>query len=207
MTGLRERKKRATRDALSLAALRLAVERGGLDNVLVEDIADAAGVSPRTFNNYFGSKAEAIVSRMVDRIDRVGEVLLARPADEPLWDAITEAVLDQYRHVDSVPTPEWLAGIGQVLSSPALAGEFLKTSRGMQRSLSDAIAKRIGGDDLGMFPDILAGAVAAAHQVATDYWMRADPPVSMLELVEQALNQLASLQDLRTGAGRCSPAS
>ena len=44
--GLRERKKVATRRALGLAAMRLAVERG-LENVLVEDIAEAAGVSTR----------------------------------------------------------------------------------------------------------------------------------------------------------------
>ncbi|HEY5017289.1 MAG TPA: helix-turn-helix domain-containing protein, partial [Streptosporangiaceae bacterium] len=57
--GLRERKKLATRQALGAAAMRLAIERG-LENVLVEDIAAAADVSPRTFNNYFASKYEAI---------------------------------------------------------------------------------------------------------------------------------------------------
>ena len=57
--GLRERKKLATRQALGTAAMQLAVERG-LENVLVEDIAAAADVSPRTFNNYFASKYEAI---------------------------------------------------------------------------------------------------------------------------------------------------
>src|SRR5580698_6176379 len=57
--GLRERKKVATRKALGMAAMRLAVERG-LEHVLVEDIAEAAGVSARTFNNYFASKYEAI---------------------------------------------------------------------------------------------------------------------------------------------------
>ena len=51
MTGLRERKKRETRDASSKAAVQLPLERG-LDNVRVEDIAEAAGVSPRTFDNY-----------------------------------------------------------------------------------------------------------------------------------------------------------
>jgi hypothetical protein len=45
--GLRDRKKLATRDAISAAALRLALQHGP-DNVRVNDIAEAAGVSPRT---------------------------------------------------------------------------------------------------------------------------------------------------------------
>src|SRR5262245_3983248 len=72
--GLRERKKVATRRALGIAAMRLAVERG-LDNVLVEDIADAAGVSARTFNNYFASKNEAICAVGFDRAMRIGAAL------------------------------------------------------------------------------------------------------------------------------------
>ena len=48
--GLRERKKIATRQALAVAATRLAADRG-LENVLVEDIAEAVGVSARTLNN------------------------------------------------------------------------------------------------------------------------------------------------------------
>jgi AcrR family transcriptional regulator len=68
--GLRERKKAQTRAALSWAALRLTVEHG-FNNVKVEDIAEAAGVSPRTFNNYFSSKGEAIVARHLDRCLRI----------------------------------------------------------------------------------------------------------------------------------------
>ena len=67
--------------------MRLAVERG-LDNVLVEDIAAAADVSTRTFNNYFASKYEAISALMLDRSYRIGEALRARPAGEGLWEAI-----------------------------------------------------------------------------------------------------------------------
>src|SRR5258705_13912994 len=91
-TGLRERKKQATRQALSLAAMRLAIERG-LENVLIEDIAAEVGVSPRTFNNYFSSKHEAICGLAVDRAHRIGVELSTRPAAEPLWDPITHAVL------------------------------------------------------------------------------------------------------------------
>ena len=58
--GMRERKKLATREALSAAALRLALEHGP-ENVRVDDIAEAAGVSPRTYNNYFSSREQAIM--------------------------------------------------------------------------------------------------------------------------------------------------
>src|ERR1044072_6603651 len=75
--GLRERKKRETKAALSWAALHLSVERG-YGNVLVEDIAPDAGVSPRTFNNYFGSKAEAIVWRHLDRAHAMSGLLRER---------------------------------------------------------------------------------------------------------------------------------
>jgi AcrR family transcriptional regulator len=81
--GLRERKKQQTREALSWAALRLAIDRG-LGNVLVEDIAAEAGVSPRTFNNYFSSKAEAITWRHLNRARRTAD-LPVTSAPPPTW--------------------------------------------------------------------------------------------------------------------------
>ena len=97
--GLRERKKVATRKALGMAAMRLAVERG-LEHVLVEDIAEAAGVSARTFNNYFASKYEAICALGFDRAMRIGAALRERPAGEDLWPAIMAAVMSEYGAAD-----------------------------------------------------------------------------------------------------------
>src|SRR6516164_9877825 len=85
--GLRERKRRETRAALSLAALRLCVQRGWED-VTVDDIAAAANVSPRTFRNYFSTKAEALAAGHLERMLRIADELRARPAGEPLWTAI-----------------------------------------------------------------------------------------------------------------------
>jgi AcrR family transcriptional regulator len=209
--GLRERKKQATRHALALAALRLTVERG-FDGVLVEDIAAEVGVSPRTFNNYFASKAEAICALAVDRAQRVGEALRARPAAEPLWDAITAALLAEFGGSsvpEHVPDRVWIDGLRLVLTTPAMQGEYLRGQAAMQQALSAAITERLGGhlpgdhlpgnhlpgdhlpDDL--LPDVIGGAVAAACDVATHRWLWADPPVPLTPLLRRALTHLTDL--------------
>src|SRR5262245_55795084 len=126
--GLRERKKRETRLALSLAAARLVRERGW-DNVTIEDIAAAANVSDRTFRNYFSSKAEAIASRHLDRTLQIADELRERPVDEPLWDSIVKVVLAQYRtpreQRPSERDPDADA-LRAVMAEPAMQGEILK---------------------------------------------------------------------------------
>ena len=188
--GLRERKKLATRRALGMAAVRLAVERG-LDNVLVEDIAEAAGVSTRTFNNYFSSKYEAICSLQYNRALRIGTALRARPAGEPLWEAISHAVVPEF--ADRLPDEDWMAGVRLVVSSPVLRGEALKVQGAAQYDLATAIAERTGADmATDMFPRILAGANAAALQAATERWLHSDPPVPVRPVIEEALARLAA---------------
>jgi AcrR family transcriptional regulator len=201
--GLRERKKVATRKALGIAAMRLAVERG-LDNVLVEDIADAAGVSPRTFNNYFSSKHEAICALGFDRAMRIGAALRERPAGEPLWDAITAAVMSEYGSADRALGEDWMTGVRLVTQEPALRGEYLKVQAMTQYSLAEAIGLRMGlkpaaggsgGSPLrvngSMFPRILAAAVTAAVQAAMERWLHADPPTALAPLIRRGLQQLA----------------
>jgi AcrR family transcriptional regulator len=189
--GLRERKKLATRQALGVAAMRLAIERG-LDNVLVEDIAEAAGVSARTFNNYFASKYEAICALAFDRAVRIGTALLERPADERLWTAITNAVMSEYGGADRALEEDWMAGVRLVTSTPALRGESLKVQAMTQRSLAEAIAVRSGSKTgATMFPRILAAAVMAAVQAALETWLYADPPTALAPLIRRGLRQLA----------------
>jgi len=185
--GLRERKKLATRRALGVAAMRLAVQRG-LDNVLVDDIAAEAGVSARTFNNYFASKYEAICALAMDRGRQTGVALAARPPAEPIMEAIANAVLEPYAAAERPPDRDWIDGIRLVFRSPALQGEYLRTQYATQQALAQAIAVRTGADPADMLPAILAGAVAAATQVAIDRWLHADPPAALAPLVRRALN-------------------
>ena len=191
MAGLRERKKLATRQALSSAALRLAIERG-LDNVTIEDITAEADVALRTFRNYFASKHEAVAAIGADRARRIGMSLLGRPAGEPLWEALTHAVLEHYEGTDRAFSRDTMAALRQVLQTPAMRGEYLKVNFEMQNALAAAIAERTGTDlEADMFPQVLAGAVTAASQVAIRRWYAADPPEPLRPILERALRQLA----------------
>jgi AcrR family transcriptional regulator len=192
LPGRRERKKLATRHALSAAALQLATERG-LENVTIEDITARADVALRTFRNYFASKYEAICAVAADRAGQIGAALLERPASEPLWDALINAVLQHYQGADQPFSQELMAAIKLVVFSPAIRGEYLKINAGMQDVLAAAIGERTGIDTAtDMYPQILAGAVIAATHVAIGRWFRADPPEPLLPMIELALRQLAS---------------
>ena len=191
-SGLRERKKVATRQALGEAAMRLAVERG-LDKVLVEDIADAAGVSARTFNKYFASKYEAICALQQARAQGIGDELRARPPGEPLWESVTHAVLSQFGPADRAPDKDWIARIRLVITTPALVGEYLKVQGMAQYHLAEAIAERVGTSlETDMFPRIMAGAVSAAMQAAMERWLHSDPPVPLAPLIRESFRQFAA---------------
>lgn len=185
-SGLRERKKIATREALSAAAFRLALERGA-ENVRVDDIAEAAGVSPRTYNNYFSSREEAIMAAVVaERASRIGAALLARPADEPFADAVVEAVVEQYCE----PSGDALV---LITSAPALRAEFVEAVATIEQPLAAAIADRTGSTDE-LATAVLAAAVSAAARVAVERWIRRPgkgmfvvPTGSLPDLLREAL--------------------
>lgn len=165
--GLRDRKKQATREALREAALRLAVERGP-DQVRVEDIAEAAGVSPRTYNNYFASREQAIVSAVTaDREARIAAAVAARPAGVRLADAVTEAVVEQYAKAGEHEREALLL----ITTRSALLDAFLDTTAGIEAPLTAVIAERLG-DNGANTARVLAASVAAAVRIALEGWLR-----------------------------------
>jgi AcrR family transcriptional regulator len=193
--GLRERKKQETRIALSWAAVRLTVERG-LANVRIEDIAAEAGVSLRTFRNYFSSKAEAIAAREVDRSLAIAAELRARPADEPLWPAIRASIESQMalgvegHGGDQPPDQRWLAGIRLMVTEPSLQGEMARAYAAASEEFAAAVADRTGTH--GLYPHLVAEVVGAARAAASAEWLRGDPPRSMTALLSEALDQITA---------------
>lgn len=166
-TGLREQKKQATREALSAAALRLALERGP-DNVRVDDIAEAAGVSPRTYNNYFSSREQAIVAAVTsEREARVAAAVADRPDGVGLADAVVEAIVDQY----TAPGEPGRDALLLITTRPALRDAFVETTTAIEHPLTDAIAERLGDTDPHT-ARVLAASVAAAVRVALEQWLQ-----------------------------------
>lgn len=194
--GLREAKKLQTRAALSWAAIRLIVERGA-DNVLVEDIANAAGVSPRTFNNYFSSKGEAVAARHLDRSVRMAHELRERPADEPLWTAIRQAMLAQLEPGPEVvdhpvaDREQWVVGLRAMMQAPSLQAEMLRAGAVAEAEIAAAVAARTGTDvERDLYPSLVAAAVTAANNVCQQHFIRSGGTTDMKELLTAALTQL-----------------
>jgi AcrR family transcriptional regulator len=69
----------------------------------VENIAAAADVSPRTFNNYFSSKEEAFVFLWIERTERIAATLRERPRDRSLAVSLTQAFVAQYSRSTRAP--------------------------------------------------------------------------------------------------------
>ncbi|AQT81333.1 TetR family transcriptional regulator [Mycolicibacterium litorale] len=190
--GLRERKKAETRRALSDAALHLAFERG-LENVTRDDIAERAGVSLRTFNNYFAGKYEALAYRQVERMRRSIVAFRERPADEPLWTAISATVLEPLvaEGADGVaPTREQLAEIRKL----SLAAEVRTAlSKELTAEWIEAIAERTGTDPVrDMYPRLVAAVIRAVAEAATDAYLAADPPVPAVSLLRRGFADVAA---------------
>lgn len=187
-TGWREQKKRATREALRDAALRLAMEHGP-DNVRVDDIAEAAGVSPRTYNNYFASRDQAIVAAVAaEREARVAAAVAARPPDVRLADAVVDAIVEQYTD----PGDHGRDALLLITTRPALRAAFVDTASAMELPLTDVIAARLRDGDRDT-ARVLAASVAAAVRIALERWIHAtatSPTTGGLVVVNGSLPDL-----------------
>ncbi|WP_430785814.1 TetR family transcriptional regulator [Actinoplanes sp. G11-F43] len=140
-TGLRERKKAKTRAAIRENAMRL-FEEQGFAATTVEQIAEAAEVSPSTFFRYFPAKEDVI---LVDDVDAVlVEGIRTQPPEVPPVEAIRAAM----RAVVSEMSPEtWEFERRRqllVLGVPELRARMLQQMTGSIDLIAGVIAERAG---------------------------------------------------------------
>jgi AcrR family transcriptional regulator len=190
-SGLRERKKLATRLALHEAALRLVAERG-LDHVSVDDIAARADVSPRTFFNYFSSKDDAVLGLDPDAMHRQVRALLDRPAGESPVEALRAVAREQALEMAG-ETEVWPLRLTVIDAHPVLIGRLAAMFGESERAMAAAIAERTGtrfGVDV--YPTLLAGVAGVAMRTALHRWHATDFTASLPALVDEAWDVLAA---------------
>jgi AcrR family transcriptional regulator len=190
--GLRERKKLDTRKALSDAAAELAFQRG-FEKITRDDIAAKAGVSVRTFSNYFAGKYDALAYRQIERVRRSLAALRERSHDEPLWDAITAAVLEPLEAegaAEFVPSSAQQAEIRKLLLAPEIR---MVVSKEVFADWVDAIAARTGTHPVNdIYPRLVVGVVRAVTEAAIDTYIHADPPVHFVTLLRRGFADVAA---------------
>lgn len=185
---LRERKRTRTRLMIQTEALRLFAEKGYAQTT-VEEIADAAAISPRTFFRYFPSKEDVV---MWDEYDPLAlELLEARPADEPLAESFRAVIRESLAGLLRNDPERLLDRIRLFATVPELRARFLdEQTQGIEQVARFLETKRgTLGDELRL--QVVGAALLAAVSVALDRWQKDDGKSDLLALLDRATDALA----------------
>ena len=170
VTSRRELNKAATRLAITDAALGL-LRSQGPGNFTVEDIADAAGISRRTFFNYFGSTEAAIAAVTFGFLDKALQQFRLRPAGEPFLESARAALVELADPMTVAPLAE-LYSLGQ--ANPQLSRSELEAWDHCTAEIISAARERAGagsGVELDeLYLRALAGSVISCGKAAMDVW-------------------------------------
>ncbi|MFC8373215.1 MULTISPECIES: TetR/AcrR family transcriptional regulator [unclassified Streptomyces] len=207
--GLRERKKRATRAALAEAAVRLAAEHGA-EKVTVEAISAAAGVSVRTFFNYFDTRDDAFVVIDADAGARMRQAVLDAPAALSPLQALREALAAELAEAEQ-QHELWRLHAQVVHASPHLLVRTLGAHMADETGLAEAVAARIraGGPTasvsppacatdeerrgaLDLYPRLLAAVAGTAVRTSVEHWSARPEEAAFLDVFQEVFALLAA---------------
>jgi AcrR family transcriptional regulator len=153
MEGLRERKKRQTREAIAAAALELFRARG-FDSVTVAEVAAAADVSEKTVFNYFPSKEDLVFSTSEDKLAARADAIRDRVPGVPLSRLFAAETMAFLEALEDGPLDELIGLPMLVRSSPALRDRLLLA---WERETATLVAAVTDDED-----DLVAEAVVRA---------------------------------------------
>ncbi|MEV6519188.1 TetR family transcriptional regulator [Micromonospora chalcea] len=188
--GLRDRKKRQTRAALSAAALRLVAERG-LDQVTVEEISEAADVSARTFFNYFPSKDEALLGDQPTDREVLAARVVAAPPEVSAFDALRLAFGDVVEAIEA-DREVWLLRLRVIAANPSLLPRLISGNAETEQVIVAAVAARLGLDPGHGHPTLVTTVAGAVFRTALMQWVERPDTTTLRELTAQAFAAVAA---------------
>lgn len=163
--GLRDRKKIQTRDAIRREAMRL-IEQNGYANTTVEQIAEAAEVSPSTFFRYFPSKEMVMMANDLDLVTI--KALEQQPANMPSLQAFRRALEIT---MATLSEDEWRferSRLRMVLSIPELKAAQFDEYRRTVTALTEADCRRTGREPDDFEVRVFVGALAGGLMAVLD---------------------------------------
>jgi AcrR family transcriptional regulator len=188
--GLRELKKKMTRDAIAAAAFQLALEKG-LDHVTVEEISRVAIVSPRTFSNYFSSKEEAVVSAGAQDPEEFVHAFREALQDALPLRALREVFSDFFMNRTDEQLDQMRQMVGMVERYPSLLAVQAARFAYIEEGLRNVVAEHTGTDpETDTYPWLVASAGGAGIKAALRVWgsVAGDGRDRLVKLVQEALD-------------------
>lgn len=200
---LTERRKAATRTDIARAAAGLFV-RQGLKATRAEDIAQAAGVAPRTFYRYFATKEEAVAPLYTDGAERWTRAVHDAPASLSVPEALEHAVRHTLTPGEGVSGASWewtRTLVRLALRDPALHRVWAEVCHATEARLAEVLAARGVGDNVAPGLAFPAAVAAAVVRVAVETWATGDAPADSPEGPRaRALANLEALKDFPWGS-------
>jgi AcrR family transcriptional regulator len=184
----RARKRDATHQRISEAAMQLFAERG-YDAVSVSEIAAAAKVSVPTFYAHYPSK-EHVVLPIPDQAD-IDAVLASQSHDLPLAQRIRNGMLAWLGQYGPEEREQLLRRWRIVVASPALRNRAAEFERATASLVSGALAD--DGNSASVATDVVVTASLSAYTQILLRWAEADGRQSLEEVAESVLAALRQL--------------
>lgn len=190
-TDRRAARRAQTERALRDAALDLAEERG-FDRFTVDEVASRAGVSPRTFFNYFPTKEAAVLADPEPVLAAMSDAFQTH-SDRPLHESLRAAVA-AFLEVSSEPERGIRREAALIESTVTLRRALLSHYCAYERLLAGLIAERMGTTvEADPLPISLASAVVAVARTTLFHWAHTAEPRPNASFAEDTFARLSSL--------------
>lgn len=170
MSDLRARRRRRTTDAIRQACVTLVYEHG-LDNVTTEMISAEAGISPRTFFNYFPYKEAALVPPSPEFSDEAVERFVNGAG--PLLEDLAELMVSLFVHFDGAR--EVMRKMFEISRShPKLLALKVNVFHEFDSEVTSIVARRLGVLPNDESSELIAALATSAVRVGWGRWVSSD---------------------------------
>ena len=189
MTATRPAPADGPRVRVERAALDLFTARG-FEDVTSDEVADAAGISRRTFFRWFATKADAVWGDFDAHVARLEQLLAATAPAAPVLPSVCAAYVEVNDYADA-ELPMLRARMQLILTEPALLAHSQLRHAAVDRVVAEHVARRTGAAVTDLVPRLVAASTRAAATTAFELWL-ADDRVPLGQRLREAFTQLTT---------------